>query len=70
MKTIFTFLAVSLVTAGFAIAGPVNTTCPMSGKAVKEGVTSQFNGKTIGFCCTNCKAKFDSDPEKFGKKFK
>ncbi len=70
MKTILTILAVSFVAAGLSIAGPVNTTWPMSGKAVKEGVTSQFNGKTIGFCCTNCKAKFDSDPEKFGKKFK
>lgn len=70
MKTFLTLLAVSFVAAGIATAGPVNTTCPMSGKAVKDGVTSDFKGKTIGFCCANCKAKFDSNPEKFGKKFK
>ena len=41
MKTILTILAVSFVAAGLSIAGPVNTTCPMSGKAVKEGVTKE-----------------------------
>lgn len=70
MKTILSLILLSFCVSGIAVAGPVNTTCPMSGKAVKEGVTSQFNGKTVGFCCTNCKAKFDSNPEKFGKKFK
>jgi YHS domain-containing protein len=70
MKSILTLLAVSFVAAGIASAAPVNTTCPMSGKDVKAGVTSEYKGKTIGFCCTNCKAKFDSNPDKFGKKFR
>ncbi len=67
MKTLLTALA-TLAAAGTVLAAPVNTTCIMSGKPVKEGVTSEYKGKTVGFCCTNCKARFDSNPDKFGKK--
>ena len=63
-----TLLSIALLAASSAFAGPVNTTCIMSGKPVKEGVTSEYKGKTVGFCCNNCKAKFDSNPDKFGKK--
>ena len=69
MKSFITLLALSLLTTGGILAAPVNTTCPMSGKSVKDGVTSEYKGKTIGFCCSNCKARFDSNPGKFGKKF-
>ena len=69
MKSFITLLALSLLTTGGILAAPVNTTCPMSGKSVKDGVTSEYKGKTIGFCCSNCKARFDSNPDKFGKKF-
>lgn len=67
MKALLTFLALTLV-AGIANAAPVNSTCIMSGKPIKDGVTSEYKGKTVGFCCTNCKARFDSNPDKFGKK--
>lgn len=36
-----------------------NTTCPFSGEPVKAGVTSTYNGKTVGFCCNGCKEKFE-----------
>ena len=67
MKSLLTLLALSVV-ASIANAAPVNTTCIMSGKPIKDGVTSEYKGKTVGFCCTNCKARFDSNPGKFGKK--
>jgi YHS domain-containing protein len=67
MKSLLTLLALSVV-ASIASAAPVNSTCIMSGKPIKDGVTSEYKGKTVGFCCTNCKARFDSNPDKFGKK--
>jgi YHS domain-containing protein len=49
-------------------AKPVNNTCPVSGAPVKDGFVSTFQGKTVGFCCNNCKGKFDADPSKFAAK--
>ncbi len=34
-------------------------------KARAEGKTSLFEGRTYFFCSTGCKAKFDSDPQKY-----
>lgn len=67
MKTSLSIL-ILLAASSIISAAPVNTTCIMSGKPIKEGVTSEYKGKTVGFCCTNCKARFDSNPDKFGKK--
>ncbi|HVU63859.1 MAG TPA: hypothetical protein VHC70_07775 [Phycisphaerales bacterium] len=43
-----------------------NEVCPLSGHAINPKFTSTYNGKTIGFCCGGCKAKFDamSDADK------
>jgi YHS domain-containing protein len=47
----------------------VNTTCPIGKEQVDSSVTSTFNGQTVGFCCANCKGKFDkmSDADKSAK---
>ena len=47
--------------------GMVNTKCPQSGGALREGCpTSTWDGETIGFCCPGCKSNFDrkSDADK------
>jgi YHS domain-containing protein len=44
---------------------PINGKCPLSGKDVDAAATSVYKAQTIGFCCMNCKAKFDKEPEKF-----
>ena len=47
-------------TASAVSPGMVNSTCPMSGKALKEGCpTTTWDGETIGFCGPGCKASFD-----------
>jgi len=51
-----------------AAAKPVNDKCPVSGAPVKPGFVSTFNNKTVGFCCNNCKGKFDAEPAKFAAK--
>jgi YHS domain-containing protein len=68
MKTFGTILGVLAVSAAaWALqAGPVNTDCPVkTGTPAKPGITSSYKGKTVAFCCGNCKGQFDSDPEKF-----
>lgn len=66
MKTLFSLLAI----AGFASAAPVNTTCPVAGKPAKPNCTTQYEGKTVAFCCGNCKGKFEADPAKYAAKIK
>jgi hypothetical protein len=39
----------------------VNTVCPVSLEAVDaDAPTREYQGKTIGFCCARCPAKWDS----------
>src|SRR5438105_5508194 len=48
---------------------PVNAKCPVkTGEAAKADITSDYEGKTIGFCCGNCKGAFDKEPAKFAAK--
>ena len=51
-----------------AAGKPINAKCPLSGKDVDPAAVSVYKGQTIGFCCGNCKGKFDAKPEDFIKK--
>ena len=71
MKTLFSTLALSLAVAGFASAEPVNKKCPVNpSKDVNPSKTTTHEAKEVGFCCGNCKAKFEADPAKYAKKIK
>lgn len=42
------------------------TTCPvMDGNPINKDVFVEYKGKKVYFCCPDCKAKFDADPEKY-----
>ena len=47
----------------------MNTKCPISDKDVDPEKTTEWNGKTVGFCCPMCEGKWDalSDEEKAQK---
>lgn len=47
---------------------PVNATCPVSGTDVDPEHSVEFEGQLVGFCCPNCKAKFEADPAAFRDK--
>lgn len=49
---------------------PINKKCPITGKAIVAGRTSEYKKQLIGFCCQDCVDKFESDPEKYIKKVK
>jgi len=56
--------------AASASAKPINSVCPVSGKAVVLPNTLAFEGKTIGFCCDKCPKEFEKDPKKFAANIK
>jgi hypothetical protein len=50
---LFRVVAAVLLGAGAAWAfqgKPVNDECPVKGEPVKPGITTTWNGKTVGFC--------------------
>lgn len=51
-----------------AAVGVINTKCPVSDHAVEVGFTAVVDGKTVGFCCDKCLAKFNKDPKAFAGK--
>ncbi|MGI8603520.1 MAG: hypothetical protein ACR2OZ_11050 [Verrucomicrobiales bacterium] len=66
MKTFFLILA-AFVMAGSASADPVNKLCPVRGDKAGDPSKTANYGKTIAFCSTQCKVKFDKAPNGFGK---
>ena len=56
------FLARLAPPAASAKGTPINKTCPFSDKPVNPEKTVECSGKLIGFCCDDCKAKFEKDP--------
>jgi YHS domain-containing protein len=64
----FAGIAAALAAVGLAWAATqaANTTCPVKkGEAVKAGITASYKGKTVAFCCNNCKKEFEANPEKY-----
>jgi hemoglobin len=39
----------------------VNEKCPISSKAIDSTVTTEYEGKTYGFCCEKCLTKFKKE---------
>ena len=70
MKSLSAAMAV-LLGAGLAWSfqnKPVNEMCPVkTGEAAKPGITTNFNGKVVAFCCNNCKGKWDGEKEPLKK---
>ena len=46
--------------------GPVNTTCPITGREVNnDSPTVEVRDYTVAFCCNNCVAKFNENPREY-----
>jgi YHS domain-containing protein len=41
------------------------TKCPVSGKPIDPANSVDYKGQKVYFCCPNCPAAFEKDPEKF-----
>lgn len=46
-------------------SGIVNSKCPVSGEAIDAEATLVHDGRTIAFCCTKCRTKFEAEPGRF-----
>lgn len=45
---------------------PINSYCPvMLGRKVDPEIYSDYKGERVYFCCANCKASFEQNPEKY-----
>ena len=52
-------------------AKPINQFCVVHPEdAVDETVTTEYEGKVVGFCCEDCQKKFDLDPKAYVAKLK
>src|ERR1035438_3035100 len=48
-----------------ALPAGANTICPVEGDKVDPAIHVDYKGRTIYFCCKDCPAKFNKDPEKY-----
>ncbi len=49
-------------------ASALNTMCPLTGAPIDAAVVVDFEGRRIGFCCTNCRDQFLADPASYRSK--
>jgi len=49
----------------FAGKGDGINTCPVSGQPVNKNVWAEIKGRKVYFCCGNCRAKAQQDPDKY-----
>lgn len=52
-------------TAEQAAATVEQTTCPVMGGPINKDIFVEYKGKKVYFCCPDCKAKFEAEPEKY-----
>lgn len=48
--------------------GPTNTTCPvMPEEAVDPSFSTEYEGRTVYFCCRRCVLRFEQNPENYAQ---
>lgn len=48
-----------------AAAAVEQTICPVMGGPVNKDIFVEYQGKKVYFCCEQCKAEFNKEPEKY-----
>jgi len=41
------------------------TTCPVMGIAINKDISTEYQGKTVYFCCPPCVSTFEANPEQY-----
>jgi YHS domain-containing protein len=62
------FAAASVLAADPATPGKAQTLCPVMELAIDKKVYTDYQGKRVYFCCTQCKKDFQKDPAGYVKK--
>jgi uncharacterized membrane protein/YHS domain-containing protein len=60
------FVAIAAGQDATSAPTPINTHCPvMTEEEVNPAITTTYQGQVIGFCCENCRAKFEANPTRY-----
>ena len=62
-KTLIETGAPAIASTAAKSDSPVNTLCPVTNKPIDPTKTAQFEGHLVAFCCNDCKANFEKNPE-------
>jgi uncharacterized membrane protein/YHS domain-containing protein len=66
MNKLFALLILVLSASFLMATEPINTIYPVTiDEAVEAGITTMYQGKTIGFCCKSCLRKFNKNPQAY-----
>lgn len=52
-------------TATETAAAGEQTICPVMGNPINKDIFVEYKGKKVYFCCPDCKAQFEKEPEKY-----
>jgi len=52
-------------TAAAVVAAVEQTICPVMENPINKQYFTEYKGKKVYFCCPDCKAKFEAEPEKY-----
>lgn len=58
-------MAMKTESATETAAASEQTICPVMGNPIDKDVFVEYKGKKVYFCCPDCKAKFNADPQKY-----
>jgi len=58
-------MAMKTESTGDTAAATEQKICPVMGNPIDKNVFVEYKGKKVYFCCPDCKAKFNADPEKY-----
>jgi YHS domain-containing protein len=62
------FAATTVLAADPADSGKPQTICPVMAGKIDKKVYTDYNGKRVYFCCSQCKKDFQKDPDGYVKK--
>lgn len=57
--------AAPAVDANATAAAIEQTICPVMAGAINKEIFTEYQGKKVYFCCAQCKADFEKEPEKY-----
>lgn len=55
---------------GLRESGKKQTICPVMGREIDPAIHTDYKGKRVYFCCSDCVDEFKKDPEKYMKKMR
>jgi YHS domain-containing protein len=68
MVLMVAFAANSVLAADPAATGKAQTVCPVMGLEIDKKVYTDYQGKRVYFCCSQCQKDFQEDPAGYVKK--